>query len=506
MLERAPNTVFLSDFLSPAQRADAAASYPRLDVATAFQSAIDATPPSATLYVEPGLKLRVRSGLQINRPLTLRGYGATIVFDFPASTGTSAGGLINVAASNVTIEGLSVVGERPTFGLAVANRYAVLCRSGRTRYADLTVRHCRFENLMQCAGEIPATSTASHAIYLRGVDRPTVHDTAFESLSGGGVYLFDTTEASVRGNRFARFGWSGICVHDSNCRWTIDNNSFSDTTPSNPSYWGAAIDIMGQTADESPPGEPDQDGRIVGNRFIGGVYRYGQVVRLSSARSVIVQGNIFDRCDAENNSRADATPGSSGPGGQNNCVTLTVRDVTRSNGPHKRITIRNNTFIAAGAGHQKGIYAITTSGTKANRTPCEDLLVEGNVFVCPDAANYFGANLTVHGFAAGYRRIQVRSNRFAGDSNSNPNYRPGGVPGLVVFMSDLLTDVEGVVVEANSFDCRSRGLAQRVPIGVNIQPNVTRVVLHDNRFVSDGSHLVDPGNRGTVEIDGPTNR
>jgi hypothetical protein len=184
-------------------------------------------------------------------------------------------------------------------------------------------------------------------------------------------------------------------------------------------------------------------------------------------------------------------------GGQNNLITVSVRDVTRNNGPHRRIVIRNNTFIASGAGHQKAIYAITTSGTRQNHTPCEDLLIEDNQFVCPAENDYFGANVVVHGFAAGYHRVQLRRNRFAGAPGASPNYTPGGVSGLVILMSDHGYAVEDVLIDANIFVYRR---PEGTRIGVNIQPDVTRVVLTANEFPRAGrAILVDP--RSTGEID-----
>lgn len=455
-------------------------------------------PPRATSY-------RVRSKLSITAPLTIRAYGATILFDFPVGTSNANGGLFTVTSSNVTIEGLTIDGGSIAGTITSVNRYGIIADyAGGARLADITVRDCRFINMVQYSGTIPTTSTVMHAIYLRGVDRPTVEGNYFNTLSGAGLYLLATAGARVRRNDFSAFGWSGITVHDSNYDWTITHNRFvGGVSIAAPSYWGGAIDVLSQTPDQIAPGLPNERGYIGANHFDGGIYRYGQVLRLASARDVLVEGNIFDRCDAENSSTPSTSPGGGAAGAHNNLMQCTVRDVGvgNNNGPHKNITIRGNTFRAFGAGYQKAIHIITTSGSNNNTTPCEGTIIEGNQFVSPDSSNYFLSNICLHGFVAGYKDLIIRGNRFKGKPSAS-NYMPGNVPGLILLMSNAGKTVSDVNITGNLFeyDDGAGGVGTtNTQTAINIQPDVTKLSTQGNGFKNFGrAVLLDASNTGDI--------
>jgi hypothetical protein len=259
-------------------------------------------------------------------------------------------------------------------------------------------------------------------------------------------------------------------LHNANQNWSITENKFSGTTPENPSYWGGAIDAMGQTSDQAAPGLPDTNGVIANNQFVGGYYRYGQVLRLASSHSVDVSGNVFDQPDV------DQIP----PFHQTH-ITLSVRDITLNNGPHKNITIRGNKFVAKGAGTQKAIFVITTSGSRINTRAPEGLIVEGNQFISLDSNNYFGSLVYLLGLAAGYKDVRISNN--IGRVRPAPRPEVGTASsGAIVLATDRGKLVSKVQITGNDFEFFNGTGTTNNHCAVNIGNDVVEVKLEKNVF------------------------
>jgi polygalacturonase len=441
------------------------------DDAKAFQDAFNAA-KEGVVTIGAGLApCRIASRVDLRSPVKIAGQGATILFDFPTSTKNADGGLFNIMSSDLEIDGINIRGTDATATSVSVNRYAIIANPrGTARYSNIIIRNCRFTNLMQYSGKVPATRTVEHAIYLRQVDRATIEGNVFHNISGSPVFLGDTNFATVVRNEFSKFGWSGILLHNSNRNWSIAQNNFCCTTQEYPSFWGGAIDAMGQTSDQTPPGLPDTNGVIANNRFVGGYYRYGQVLRLASSHSVEVVGNLFDKPDV------DQIP----PFHQIH-ITLSVRDITLNNGPHKNITIHHNKFIAKGAGTQKAIFVITTSGSRINTSPSDGLIVEDNEFVATDSDNYFGSLVYLNGLAAGYNNVKITNN--VGTVSPAPRPEVGTASsGAVVLVTDPGTRITNVIIEGNQFEFPNWTAARNNQCAVNIGRDILSVKLDRNVF------------------------
>jgi hypothetical protein len=159
-----------------------------IDDVAAFQAGITAA-ANAVLEIPDRATCRIRSRLNIANPLTIKGRGGTILFDFPTSASNTDGGLFNIQSSGIVFDGVKV-DTTGIFGtITGVNRYAIFSNpGGSTRYADLIIRNSHFTNLTQYSGTIPATSTVTHAIYLRQVDGARIENNRFYSLSGSGVF------------------------------------------------------------------------------------------------------------------------------------------------------------------------------------------------------------------------------------------------------------------------------------------------------------------------------
>jgi hypothetical protein len=422
---------------------------------TALQNAItSAGVLSGTVVLKPStLQYLITSKITIAAPVTIEMTGATVLMDFPVGTINADGGLLNIESDNVKIIGGTIAGNGAGTITGV-NRYAILSTpSGATRYTGTEIRNVRFENLVQYAGGThPATLTVMYGIYLRQNDGALIEKNTFDTLSGTCVYLSDTTGAKVKGNSMTAFGWSGVVVHDTNYDFEISGNFiYGGASIAAPSYWGGAIDVMGQTSDGGLPGLPSKKGVIKGNQFIGGVYRYGQVIRLASAHSVDVEGNLFDQCDAENNATPSTSPGTaSGAGAHNVHIAVSVRDVTLNQGPWSNITIRGNKFRALGAGYQTAILVYASSGTGTNTTACSGLIIEGNEFIAPDSSNYFGGLIYGHAFDAGINDVTIAHNVGKGTGGANAFYNP---PGLISFIASAGTATSRQIkIRGNTFE------------------------------------------------------
>jgi hypothetical protein len=374
------------------------------DDTDAFQRAIREAAGKTLLIPRSSNAYRIRATLHVDRPLRIVGRGGVVLFDFPPQLPSAQGILFSIQSSWVSLQGVTIEAGTGEPSIPAGNRYAVAHEPrGDAWVSEVSIRAMRFVNLMQHSGDFPATATVMHAIYMKQVRSLRVEENLFDSISGSCVFLVGTVDARIANNECRAFGWSGVWLNNSNRQWVVDGNTFSGTTPTHPSYWGGAIDVMGQTADAVLPGGADEDGVISNNRFLGGYYRYGQVLRISSSRNVVVRDNLFDQCDVNND-----------PGDQNNLIVLTVRDVTLNAGPYSNITIRGNTFIAKGAGNQRAILALTSSGTFANEGAPHGVRVSHNRFVDLDAENYFASCIKFVDGRAGYRDLNVSSNSRAG--------------------------------------------------------------------------------------------
>jgi hypothetical protein len=411
-----------------------------VDDAAAFQAAITAA-ANAVLEIPDSATCRIRSRLNIANPITIRGRGGTVLFDFPTSASNSDGGLFNIQSSGIIFDGLKIDGAGIAATIPGVNRYAIVSNpGGSTRYADLIIRNSGFTNLNQYSGTLPATSTVMHAIYLRQVDRARIENNRFYSVSGTGVSAAHTTELRVARNQFIKTGWPSVLLHHSNASWTIADNTLSGSTSENPVYWGGGIEVMGQTSDQSPPGRPDVKGLIAGNLFNGGVYRYGAALRIASADYVDVRDNVFDQPDVDQV-----------PALHQNVVVITVRDVTLNNGPHKNVSIKGNRFVAKGTGTQKAVHVITTSGTSKNTIACENLLIDGNQFIAPTMNDYYGTIAYIVASSAGYKNITI--------SNNDAKVRPArnaavgiATSAAIVLHANPGAVIEGVSVVGNNFE------------------------------------------------------
>lgn len=440
-----------------------------------------------TLYLPPGYTSRVRGMLTLTRPITLRG-GGTILFDFPTTTSNALGGLFKVESDDVAFEDLVIDGGSLSGTITSVNRYAIIADpTGATRYSRLRVERCRFTNMVQKSGNIPDTSTVMHAIYARGVDDLLVRRCTVNNISGAGVTLIDTERAIIENNDFIKFGWSGVWPVCSNLHCIIRGNRFSGTTTANPCYFGAAIDVMGQTSDQVTPGEPDENCIIEGNQFIEGVYRYGAVVRVASGRGVTIRGNHFYKNDVDlwappvvSQHAAGAGPA----GSHSDCIQLTVRDVTLNNGPHKNISIIGNIFTAKGAGWQNGIFCTGSSGGAGgnpNTTSCEGIIVEGNQFIST-TSHYFQSAVQLHGSTAGFKNVVVRGNVISGTPYTTPNYVQATWAGLLAFSSNSGISVERIIVEGNVFERFSGAGSDNNACAIGVNVDVTLFVERDNVF------------------------
>jgi hypothetical protein len=404
---------------------------------------------------------RVRQKLTLPANVRIKSNGATVLFDFPVSTSTADGLLMSLTGSNVDISGVTFDGSGLS-GTLAGNRYAIGYEPvGSTRIENVKIRDCEFTNLSQSAGTSPGTTEVMHAIYMRQVDDLLVENNKIDTISGAGVFLTDTERARVVRNKFKLHGWAGVWLHNSNQYWEIAGNDFFGSTSGSPVYWGGAIDVMGE-------GGADSDGDIHGNKFIAGYFRYGAVLRLLSSRRVIVARNQFFGCDVDNDTNDES-----------NLIVVGVRDNVTNWGAWQDIAISNNQFQADGAGIQKAVTVLTTSGNNANTTACEGLSVTDNRFIKQDGSNYFGQAVRIHGGNAGINGINVSGNKGHCKPGTNLTYTT--IPGAIVVDSLSGKTVDRVSIVNNDLEYDGAGSTNN-HAGVYIGADVTNEEISLNQF------------------------
>lgn len=146
------------------------------DNTAAFAAAVASAPSGGVLVLAPG---QYKGNLVITKPLTIRGYGATLL---ATVAGTKQ---IDIQSSNVTVEGLKLTGtgsgaySNTTFGIyAKAADYA-------SRYKNITLRDLTF------------TANANHCVQIEFAENVNVENchasdfarAAFMILSVDGFYI-----------------------------------------------------------------------------------------------------------------------------------------------------------------------------------------------------------------------------------------------------------------------------------------------------------------------------
>ena len=171
---------------------------------SSIQAAINAAPTGATIVVGEG---SYYENLVINKPLTLRGKGATSVL-YPSVSnpvcsggslcGGSASNMILVEADNVTIQSLSLRGDNPnlTSGVVVGGE-------------DIDARNGIITNhLAGTYNNLTVSAVKIKGVYLRGI-----------YASSGGTFNFhnntiDNVQAEEASIAMFDFGGSGVMAHN----------------------------------------------------------------------------------------------------------------------------------------------------------------------------------------------------------------------------------------------------------------------------------------------------
>jgi hypothetical protein len=403
------------------------------DNRNALQAAIDGAangvlviPPSANAY-------RIAGRVRITHPITIKGYGARLLLDLPATvTGTDTF-FLEIASSNVTIEGLEIRGAGGTDTLA-ATQYAiqVFGNSGQ-RYSNVTIRNCAFKNLTRYSGPKPNTTFVQDAIFWQYVDNSLIDHCSFDTITGNGVILVGCRYTNVTNSSFNNVEWSPCRTNNDNDSILFENLTFHNDSL-HPVYYGGAIEATSQI----PPVGGNKDQRITIRNCQFNVHaRYGAVIRLASVDVARIENCTFNQCNVEIfNAPAHISKDSS-------LILISGRDVggVPGNGPPYNITVNNNVAYANGRG-QKFLLATNGFGSAGITTPARGLIVTNNKAHSVDADNYFAALFSLTGVAGGWDDITITDNECDGapiaDSSRNLF---GGLIGMVGIASKPIRNV-----------------------------------------------------------------
>lgn len=333
-----------------------------------IQSAIDNAPAGATLYFPPGNYVS-NSQININKPLTILGYGATL-----STTSTNIAQL-NVTASDVTILGLKIVGVGGSY-VSGSHGIKAVGSSWSTPLRNLTIR------------DVEVSDQKFRGIYVqyaRGVhiDNCYVHNIVYS-----GIGFWSVQEGSITNCRIQSITNSGY-VNNNAYGIELSRNSLGSlsTDPRT-----SDIAVIGNTVTDVPTWEgidthAGQRLRIIGNTVLR--CNYG---------IAIVGGNGTDGNPAyapldvvvENNTIASGvTDGSKLAGIQFAGATFGGNPQEYARGVIRGNTVTGHGNDASGTGYQGAIRCHTTRGLSVvNNLVMEpavagiNLLVNNTAFVC----------------------------------------------------------------------------------------------------------------------------
>ncbi len=155
--------------------------------ATAIQAAITATPSGGVLVIPPGTSFyKISSGLTVNKPMTIIGYGAEIGL---RTNGVTA---FTITANNVTLKGFKVTGNRNN----VANSLE------RGVYANGTSSTVPITGVTLVDLEI--STFGFYGINLRKCEDVTITGCFVHDIFNSGISLWSIKRGRVQGNKVQR--------------------------------------------------------------------------------------------------------------------------------------------------------------------------------------------------------------------------------------------------------------------------------------------------------------
>ncbi|MFO7834842.1 MAG: NosD domain-containing protein, partial [Halohasta sp.] len=275
------------------------------------QEAVDAAPNGSTVHLRPG---RYEGPIDVDRPITLRGPGATIA-------GNDTGSVVRVTAEDVGIVGLTVTG--------VGNQ---------TRDEDAVTDGEWDANIELGYGHGDAAIAA--------VDAPGVHvtDVTVPSTPANGVLLRDSPEAvvsnlSVTGTPTWNDGFMGVMAMRSSV--VVEDSTFQDGRDGIYLHRSPETVIRNNTFRENRYGVHlmhTSDALIADSRFAGQEFG-GITIMTDPARNAIVDNVVA------NTSNGISTSGSDSYIADNIAVDSRVGITTTAVGSlYEHNVVRNNTY------------------------------------------------------------------------------------------------------------------------------------------------------------------
>lgn len=415
------------------------------DDTSAFTAALATTP--SILYVPKGT-YKFDSSVIVSNPVwVLAAPGAKIL----GSLGLSGGKVLALESDDIIITGLEVYSTGETFSPATGNTYAFFSGDGTTTYKNHTFRNCKVTDLGFTDGNAISSDTnllVSHAFYVDKVDNVKIEDCHVDTVTGAALFAKVCRGLSVRDCHFLDNKWYTINLDHSVYNFKIDNCKF-DSNDADGVYWGGAINIVSAIGENQV-----QHGEITNNYFTG-KYSYGAVLRLQSAKDVLVQHNEFEGITIGTAADGDLT-----------AIRVLTRgtDASNKNNPAQDISILDNTLHGPTGvtGRQRGIFV--DNDYWSTRVPAKNIYIERNKLYSADTSNYWDEGISVHGQDGGIDNVWVEDNYVQTYLQTSPAV--GGAIGFIA--NDADGSVKGVNIGGNTIvDIGTPASSYQYGIGIN---------------------------------------
>jgi hypothetical protein len=402
------------------------------DDSDCFQKAVNAAANKRLSISPPSVAYRIRKAVHIKTPITITSNYGRILHDFPPDTPTPQGMVFSVESSNVAFDKLWFDGSGLPHEIGDVDREEISSEAPRDRhYQNITVRNCRFTNLMQYNiaanphHALPYVHAFCFGVRLINVDNSLIESNSFDTLSGFAIFLLSTNGNRVLNNTIDSTITGSIMLNSNNHHTEVAGNKIYCTKLPYCRYWGGSIDVTGQHTYKPDLG-PDSDLHIHHN-YMEGYHMYGAVIRLNSPQNVIVDHNVI------HNVKPFGTVTS--------MILVDARGAAGIDMSHRNpsdFVIDSNEMTAMGT-NEVGIYVINRTPPGAFNLPAgKNFVITNNRILSVDSNNYFQNGIIVHGGDAGIHRVEIANNTYSGRSLQGP--LAGGIT-IAGEVPGALTDV-----------------------------------------------------------------
>jgi len=441
------------------------------DDTTAIRNAVDSG--AAILYFPEG-SYKITSAIVLTGDLTLFGFGgATII----PSLGTAGGNVFQSTSGTLKLRGLAFDGGASQPTNAVANTYIVYTGNASPYMESVTIEDCTFYRCSVVGStDVETNLIVTHCIYLQGVDKVTIVNNSFDTVSGAAIFLKHIGNLRQSVNKYKDVQWYNVNL-DYNVCGSITSDEFDCSLPSGV-YWGGAINTVNNQ------GETPNHDIIISKCTFDGYFSYGAVIRLQSDNGVTVADNTFLDCDTGTLAGAGATL---------SLVGVTTRNpdgVTPSAPPSSVKIVSNRALNGVGGGTGFRAFAyINNDGGTGGRAPIKGLIISNNTVRSPSASRYFTHLAIIHGRSTGVEDITVQDNY--GQLYLKTNSPLGGGIGFIGTDANGLVqyiDLGGNFIENLETPVDSTQVGIQVGANVNFvrsaKPNLVKGCFYGVRTIS----------------------